>query len=76
MGKMNELHAEGVSDLHSYAIGVEDGRKKRNEEIIRMIQVALNNPSLDLDRLTPRMAVTILVGAIQTSIEEQQDETN
>lgn len=71
MGKMNELHAEGVSDLNSYMIGIEHGRVKRNEEIIRMIQVALNNPALDFGKLTPRMTVTILVGAIQASIEEQ-----
>lgn len=73
MGRMKELYTQGVTDLHSYEVGRVDGRLQKSEEIIRMIQRALNNPSLDLDRLTPRMAITVLIGAIQLNSQEDAE---
>ena len=74
MGRMKELYTQGVTDLHSYEVGRVDGRMQKSEEIIRMIQKALNNPSLDLDRLTPRMAIAVLIGAIQLNAQEDARE--
>ena len=34
MGKLKQLNAEGVTDLHSYTVGVEDGQNN----IIKIIQ--------------------------------------
>lgn len=34
MGKMNELNAQGVTDLHSYSVGYEDA----TERIIKLIK--------------------------------------
>lgn len=73
MGKIKELAIEGVTDLHSYHVGFVAGRKSKSDETISMIQKALNNASLDLDRLTPRMAITVLIGAIMLNAEEDED---
>ena len=61
MGKMKNLDAQGVKDLESYLIG----RANQREEIVEMITPSLNNPVLELDKLTPRMALAVVVGAIQ-----------
>ena len=61
MGKMNNLDAQGVKDLESYLIG----RANQRDEIVEMITQSLNNPVLGLDKLTPRLALAVVIGAIQ-----------
>ena len=72
MGRMKELYTQGVTDLHSYEVGRIDGRMQKSEEIIRMIQKALANPSLDIDKMPARMAVAVLIGAIQLNSQEDE----
>lgn len=74
MGRMKELYTQGVTDLHSYEVGRIDGRMQKSEEVIRMIQKALDNPSLNLDTMTPRMAITVLIAAIQLNAQEDAKE--
>lgn len=74
MGRMKELYTQGVTDLHSYEVGRIDGRMQKSEEIIRMIQKALANPSLDIDKMPARMAVAVLIGAIQLNSQEDARE--
>jgi hypothetical protein len=76
MGRMKELYTQGVTDLHSYEVGRIDGRMQKSVEIIRMIQKALENPSLDIDRMPPRMAIAVLIGAIQLNAQEDAREDN
>ena len=73
MGRMKELYTQGVTDLHSYEVGRIDGRMQKSEEIIRMIQKALANPSLDIDKMPARMAVAVLIGAIQLNSQEEAE---
>lgn len=73
MGRMKELYTQGVTDLHSYNVGRVDGRMQKSAEIILLIQKALNNPALDLDRMTPRMALAVLIGAIQLHSQEEAE---
>lgn len=77
MGEMKSLYTEGVHDLTSYSIGVKEGRKQVYEEIIDMITGSLHNPALELDKMTPQLALAVLIGAIKwTADEEEKDETN
>lgn len=71
MGKMNELHAQGVKDLESYLAG----RANQRDEIIEMISKSLNNPVLGLEGLTPRMALAVIIGAIQWNGEVETQAT-
>lgn len=64
MSKMNDLTIEGVTDLHSYSIGVENGRKAMSSEIIQLIKNAIANPNIEIDRLPPRTALAVIVGSI------------
>jgi hypothetical protein len=38
-----------------------------------MIQKALANPSLDIDKMPARMAVAVLIGAIQLNSQEEAE---
>lgn len=71
MGKMNNLDAQGVKDLESYLIG----RANQREEIVEMISKSLNNPVLGLDKLTPRLALAVVIGAIQWNGEVETQAT-
>jgi hypothetical protein len=71
MGKMSELHAQGVKDLESYLAG----RATQREEIIAMITQSLNNPVLGLEKLTPRLALAVVIGAIQWNGELETQST-
>lgn len=61
MGKMKDLHTQGVKDIESYLLG----RANQRDEIIEMISQSLNNSALELDKLPPRLALAVIVGAIQ-----------
>ena len=37
MSKLSDLHAEGVTDLHAYNVGFEDGKRETEERIIKLI---------------------------------------
>ena len=74
MGKMGELHAEGVTDLHSYNVGKQDGKMEHNLEVIATIRKVLENPDLDLRSMSAEMALTVLVGVLQIQQEEAEDE--
>ena len=71
MGEMKNLNAQGVKDLESYLIG----RSNQREEIIEMIRQSLNNPVLGLEELTPRMALAVVIGAIQWNGEVETQST-
>jgi hypothetical protein len=71
MGKMNNLHAQGVIDIESYLIG----RANQREEIVEMITQSLNNPVLELDKLPPRLALAVIIGAIQWNGEVETQAT-
>lgn len=71
MGKMNELHAQGVKDIESYLVG----RANQRDEIVAMISQSLNNPVLELEKLTPRMALAVIIGAIQWNGEVETQAT-
>ena len=71
MGKMNELHAQGVKDIESYLVG----RANQRDEIIDMITKSLNNPVLGLEKLTPRLALAVVIGAIQWNGEVETQAT-
>jgi hypothetical protein len=71
MGKMKNLHAQGVTDIESYLIG----RANQREEIVEMISQSLNNPVLELEKLTPRMALAVVIGAIQWNGEVETQAT-
>jgi hypothetical protein len=74
MARMKELYTQGVTDLHSYGVGLVDGKMQKSQETIRMIQKALDNPSLNLDMMTPRMAITVLIAAIQLNAQEDAEQ--
>lgn len=76
MGRMKELYTQGVADLHSYEVGRVDGKMQKSEEVIRMIQKALDNPSLDIDKMPARMAIAVLIGAIQLNAQEDAKEAD
>jgi len=79
MGELKGLFTEGVSDLHSYNIGVKNGRKELYTEIIDMITGSLHNPALELDKMTPQLALAVLIGALKWTADEEDkenDETN
>jgi len=71
MGKMKNLNAQGVKDLESYLIG----RANQRDEIVEMITQSLNNPVLGLDKLTPRLALAVVIGAIQWNGEVEAQAT-
>jgi hypothetical protein len=71
MGKMKNLDAQGVKDIESYLIG----RANQREEIVEMITQSLNNPDLELDKLPPRLALAVIVGAIQWNGEVEAQAT-
>jgi hypothetical protein len=71
MGEMKNLDAQGVKDLGSYLIG----RANQREEIVAMITQSLNNPVLALEELTPRMALAVIIGAIQWNGEVESQST-
>ena len=71
MGEMKNLHAQGVKDIESYLIG----RSNQREEIVEMITKSLNNPALELEKLTPRMALAVIIGAIQWNGEVETQST-
>lgn len=73
MGKMNDLTIEGVTDLHSYQVGVSDGRKAMHEETIQLIRNAIANPNIDIDNLPPRTALSIVVASMLWNQEEADD---
>ena len=71
MGKIKELHAQGVKDIESYLVG----RANQRDEIVAMISQSLNNPVLELEKLTPRMALAVIIGAIQWNGEVETQAT-
>jgi hypothetical protein len=79
MGELKGLFTEGVSDLHSYNIGVRDGRRELYKEIIDMITRSLSNPALEYHKMTPQLALSVLIGALHWTADEEEkknDETN
>lgn len=50
MSKMSELHAEGVTDLHSYSVGFEDA----NARIIKWIEAHRTKIEFDSEVLITR----------------------
>jgi hypothetical protein len=71
MGKMKNLNAQGVKDIESYLIG----RANQRDEIVKMITQSLNNPVLELEKLSPRMALAVVIGAIQWNGEVETQAT-
>lgn len=71
MGKMKNLHTQGVKDIESYLLG----RASQREDTIKMIQDALGNPALALKEMTPVMALAVMIGAIQWNDEVEKQAT-
>ena len=43
MSKMNDLSIQGVTDLHSYAVGFEAGQEREQKIIVEALQYAYDN---------------------------------
>jgi hypothetical protein len=73
MGKMNQLSAEGVTDLHSYTVGYGDGRKSMGDEVIAMVKKVIGNPELEIDTMPSKLTLTVLVATIQMMMSEEDE---
>jgi hypothetical protein len=73
MGKINQLSAEGVTDLHSYGVGYKDGRRAMGDEVIAMVKKVLGNAELDIDMMSSKMSLTVLVATILAMQEDEED---
>ena len=52
MSKLSDLHAEGVTDLHAYNVGFEDGKRETEERIIKLLGIwDCNNDRCDCDSI-------------------------
>lgn len=67
MGKMGELNAEGVTDLHSYNVGYEACR----DDVRKMITNSLNVEGLE--KIPAHWALRILLLSLNDIDEETED---
>jgi hypothetical protein len=61
MGKMNDLDAQGVTDLHSYLVG----RRHEREAIIKFIDLSFD----ELDTIPASIVLGKLVEALKEQVE-------